>query len=122
MSNTVNNTMNNSISTWLVIGLLTVVIFTSRNLFVIFGERLQPKGRFSQALDFAPLAALVAIVVPEFVSAIELHGASLPAHAADGRVLAGATAIIIGIATRNSLYALVAGAFCYFVLISNFIH
>jgi branched-subunit amino acid transport protein len=103
-------------STWLVIALLTLVIFVSRNLFVIFGERFQLKGRLSQALDFAPLAALVAIVVPEFVNAIETHGVSVAAHLADGRVLAGFIAVTVGILSRNSLYALVSGAICYLVL------
>jgi branched-subunit amino acid transport protein len=109
-------------STWLVIALLTLVIFVSRNLFVIFGERFQLKGRLSQALDFAPLAALVAIVVPEFVIAFESHGLSIAAHLADGRMFAGIAAITVGVVTRNSLYALIAGAICYLVLAMGVIH
>jgi branched-subunit amino acid transport protein len=108
--------MNTTNSTWLVIALLTLVIFASRNLFVIFGERFQPKGRLSQALDFAPLAALVAIVIPEFVIAFETHGVSVASHAADGRVFAGVVAVTLGILSRNSLYALMSGAISYLVL------
>jgi branched-subunit amino acid transport protein len=108
--------MNSTNSVWVVIALLTLVVFLSRNLFVIFGERFKPKGRLSQALEFAPLAALVAIVVPEFVTAFSAHGASVAEHIADGRVLAGLTAITVGSYSRNSLYALVSGTICYAAL------
>jgi branched-subunit amino acid transport protein len=114
--------MNTTNSTWLVIALLTLVIFASRNLFVIFGERFQLKGRLSQALDFAPLAALVAIVVPEFVMAFESHGLSIAAHLVDGRMFAGIAAIAVGVISRNSLYALVSGAICYLVLSMKVFH
>lgn len=108
--------MSSTNSVWVVIGLLALVVFASRNLFVIFGERFKPKGRLSQALEFAPLAALVAIVVPEFVTAFDIHGISLTEHIVDGRVLAGLTAIIVGSSTRNSLYALLSGTLCYSAL------
>jgi branched-subunit amino acid transport protein len=109
-------------STWLVIALLTLVIFVSRNLFVIFGVRFQLKSRLSQALDFAPLAALVAIVVPEFVISFESHGLSIAAHLVDGRMFAGIAAIAVGVISRNSLYALVSGAICYLVLSMKVFH
>jgi branched-subunit amino acid transport protein len=108
--------MNSTNSVWVVIALLTLVVFLSRNLFVIFGERFKPKGRLSQALEFAPLAALVAIVVPEFVTAFHAHGTSLAGHIVDGRVLAGLTAIVVGSLSQNSLYALVSGTLCYAAL------
>jgi branched-subunit amino acid transport protein len=108
--------MNNTNSIWVVIGLLTLVVFLTRNLFVIFGERFKPTGRLSQALEFAPLAALVAIVVPEFVTAFNAHGTSLAGHMVDGRVLAGLIAVVVGSVTRNSLYALVSGTLCYAAL------
>jgi branched-subunit amino acid transport protein len=108
--------MSETCSIWVVIGLLTLVVFLSRNLFVIFGERFKPKGRLSQALEFAPLAALVAIVVPEFMTAFMTHGTSITEHIADGRVLAGMTAIVVGAIFRNSLYALVGGSLCYAML------
>jgi branched-subunit amino acid transport protein len=108
--------MNSTNSVWVVIGLLTLVVFLSRNLFVIFGDRFKPKGRLSQALEFAPLAALVAIVAPEFVTAFNAHGISVTGHIVDGRVLAGLTAIVVGSISRNSLYALVSGSLCYAAL------
>jgi branched-subunit amino acid transport protein len=108
--------MTSTTSVWVVIALLTLVVFVSRNLFVIFGERFKPRGRLSQALEFAPLAALVAIVVPEFVTAFNAFGTSVAGHIADGRVLAGFTAIMVGGLSRNSLYALVSGTACYAVL------
>ncbi len=108
--------MNSTTSIWVVIALLTLVVFLSRNLFVIFGERFKPRGRLSQALEFAPLAALVAIVVPEFVTAFNAHGTSFAGHVVDGRVLAGLTAVVVGSLTRNSLYALVSGTLCYAAL------
>jgi branched-subunit amino acid transport protein len=108
--------MSDRHSIWVVIGLLTLVVFLSRNLFVIFGERFKPKGRLSQALEFAPLAALVAIVVPEFVTSFYTHGTSLAGHVVDARALAGLTAVVVGSLSRNSLYALVSGTICYAAL------
>jgi branched-subunit amino acid transport protein len=96
---------------------LTLVVVLTRTFFLIFGERFRPEGRLAQALDFAPLAALVAIVVPEFIGALELGGFSLSFHLSDGRIASALVVITVGLLTRNSLYSLLAGAATYGVLI-----
>jgi branched-subunit amino acid transport protein len=93
------------------------VVILTRTFFLIFGERFRPEGRLAQALDFAPLAALVAIVVPEFIHALEAGQLSLAFHARDGRIAAGLVVLVIGLLTKNSLYGLLAGALTYGTLI-----
>jgi branched-subunit amino acid transport protein len=100
-----------------VIAVLTLVVILTRTFFLIFGERFRPEGRLAQALDFAPLAALIAIVVPEFINAMQVGGLSFAFHAGDGRIAAGLAVLVIGLLTKNSLYGLVAGALTYSVLI-----
>lgn len=99
-----------------ILALILVVVLT-RTFFLIFGERFRPEGRLAQALDFAPLAALVAIVVPEFVGGLEMGGFSLSFHLHDGRIASALAVITIGLLTRNSLYGLLAGAVTYSALI-----
>ena len=97
---------------WIIIALFVVVIVT-RNVFNVFGERFKSEGRLAQALDFAPLAALTAIVVPEFARAVEQLGASAQAHLIDGRLASGLVLLIVGLVTRNPLYGLLCGAAAY---------
>jgi branched-subunit amino acid transport protein len=103
----------NTLSTWVTIIALALVVIGTRNLFVFFGKRFSPSGRFSKALDYAPVAALVAIVVPEFVTAIATNGLSMSNHFNDGRLMAGVVLLVVGLTTRNSLYALLGGSAAY---------
>jgi branched-subunit amino acid transport protein len=112
-----STTISPSVTTWIIILALALVVIGTRNLFVFFGKRFSPSGRFSRALDFAPVAALVAIVVPEFVRAITTNGPSLANHLSDGRLIAGLVLLAVGITTRNSLYALLGGAVTYLLLL-----
>jgi branched-subunit amino acid transport protein len=102
-----------SITTWITIIALALVVVGTRNLFVFFGKRFSPSGKLSRALNFAPVAALVAIVVPEFVDAVASHGLDVTNHLNDGRLLAGIVLLIVGLLTKNSLYALLAGTGIY---------
>lgn len=108
-----NNPLHGPVQIWLIIAGLTLMVFLTRNALNLFGDRFKLPSRLSQALDYAPLAALVAIVVPEFVRAYLQLGNSLSAHLADGRFIAGIVLVLVGFATRNALYALVAGALSY---------
>ena len=56
-----------SLELWLLIALLSLVTLVSRSFFVLLPRRWQPRGRVEQALRYAPLAALLAITVPEVV-------------------------------------------------------
>ena len=50
---------------WVLIALLALLTLGSRSFFVLLPRRWQPRGRVQQALRYAPLAALLAITVPE---------------------------------------------------------
>lgn len=76
----------------LVAGLI-VVTLVARNLFLVLPPRWLPRGWVAQALQVAPLAALLAITVPEIARDVELAD---PASWADPR-LAGAAALAVAI-------------------------
>lgn len=98
---------------WLIIAGLTLLVFLTRNAFNLFGEKFKLSGKLSQALDYAPIAALVAIVVPEFVRTYLQLGNNLSAHFTDGRFIAGIVLVIVGVLSRNSMYALMAGGLAF---------
>lgn len=98
---------------WLIIVCLFLVVLATRNVFNVFGSRFKPEAKLAHALNFAPLAALVAIVVPEFARAVEQLGASPQAHLFDGRLLSGMVLVVVGVITKNSLYALLSGTAVY---------
>ncbi len=58
----------------LVLGLCGVTL-VARNLFLVLPARWQPRGWMEQALRVAPVAALLAITVPEVARDLGLHGA-----------------------------------------------
>lgn len=110
---------------WVLIGLLAAVTLVARNLFLVLPPRWQPRGAVEQALRVAPLAALLAITVPEIVRDLPLHLAAAPgwdagalAVATDPR-LAGALALLLVVRlTRKSLWGLVAGTAVYLGLLA----
>ena len=104
---------HNATQIWLIIGGLTLLVLVTRNAFNLFGEKFKLTGKLSQALDYAPIAALVAIVVPEFVRTYQQLGGNLTAHVADGRFIAGIVLVIVGVISRNSMVALVAGGLTF---------
>jgi branched-subunit amino acid transport protein len=50
---------------WTVILGLMVMVLAMRWSFLVLPRRFQPKGALARALNFAPLAALIAICAPE---------------------------------------------------------
>jgi branched-subunit amino acid transport protein len=93
---------------WVLIGLLAAVTLVARNLFLVLPPRWQPRGAVEQALRVAPLAALLAITVPEIVRDLPLRLAA-----------AGALALLLVVRlTRKSLWGLVAGASVYLGLLA----
>ena len=57
---------------WTLIALLALLTLVSRSFFVLLPRRWQPRGRVEQALRYAPLAALLAITVPEVVNQLPI--------------------------------------------------
>lgn len=94
------------------VGGLVVVTLVARNLFLVLPPRWQPRGWAAQVLQVAPLAALLAITVPEIVRDVD---AAAPATWADPR-LAGAIALAAAIRLgARPLTALAIGAAVFVV-------
>ncbi len=106
-----------SANVWITIALLAAIIFFTRNFFVVLAGRFKIGGRVGQALNYAPLAALIAIVIPECALAFELHGLHLANHIKDGRIAAMVALLIVGLLSKSSLNGLLAGSFTYLVLL-----
>jgi branched-subunit amino acid transport protein len=100
----------------LLLGLVMVVTGT-RVLFLYLPASWRPRGPFERALRYAPLAALVALTVPQvFASWLAAGTASnlvapgwLSLLLADGRVPSAVALLVVGAITRKPLAALAAG-------------
>jgi branched-subunit amino acid transport protein len=109
---------------WSLIAGLAVVTLVARNFFLVLPPRWQPRGTVEQALRVAPLAALLAITVPEIVRDLPARLAASAdwtsaavALVTDPRLVsAGVLAVVAG-TTRRALWGLAAGATTYLALL-----
>ncbi len=100
---------------WVLIALLTLVTLLARNLFLLLPAAWQPRGRVADALRVAPLAALLAITVPEI--ALNLRAAPIsPSMLADPRLVAAVVLALVLRATKRPLLALVLGSAAFLAL------
>ena len=84
---------------------LTVVSVVTRGFFVIPDRELPIPGWLREALRYAPLAALVAVLVPE----VAMTGDHLIDTWKDARLYATATGIGVFVTTRSLLGTILAG-------------
>jgi branched-subunit amino acid transport protein len=90
-------------SIWVVIALLALIVLWQRLSFLLLPAQFRPRGALLRALSFAPVAALMAICIPEiFQGAMRAPDEPL-AWVSDGRVLAAA---VVFVAMRQGLNAL----------------
>ena len=104
---------------WLLIGLLSLLTLLSRSFFVLLPRRWQPRGRVEQALRYAPLAALLAITVPEVVQQLPValqQATPAWAVATDARLLSALVLAAVIRLTRHTLWGLLAGTLTFLVL------
>ncbi len=105
----------------LLIVLLAGVTLGARNFFLVLPKRWQPRGAVAEALRYAPLAALLAITVPEIVRDLPVgaagSGASWAAVATDARLLSALVLAAVVRLTQRSLWGLVAGALTFIALL-----
>lgn len=94
------------------IGGLCIVTLVARNLFLVLPPRWHPRGWVEQALRVAPLAALLAITVPEITRDV----AWAPATWLDPRLLAAAVLVAVVALGGKALWALGAGALVFVLL------
>ena len=104
---------------WLLIVLLALLTLVSRSFFVLLPRGWQPRGRVEQALRYAPLAALLAITVPEVVqqlpSALQQPAPGW-AIATDARLLSALVLAAVIRLTRHTLWGLLAGILVFLLL------
>ena len=84
---------------------LTVVSVVTRGFFVIPDRELPIPGWLREALRYAPLAALVAVLVPEMA----MTGDHLIDTWKDARLYATATGVLVFWRTRSLLGTILAG-------------
>ena len=104
---------------WLLIALLALLTLGSRSFFVLLPRRWQPRGRVQQALRYAPLAALLAITVPEVTKQLPhalQQAAPVWAIATDARLVSALVLVAVIRLTRHTLWGLVVGILTFLVL------
>jgi branched-subunit amino acid transport protein len=91
------------------IGILTFIIRLS---FIILADRLSLPAALQRALNFVPIAALTAILVPAIIQPSGILNISFT----NGRLIAGTLAIIIAWRTKNTFITIGAGMLCLWFL------
>ncbi len=104
---------------WVLIALLALLTLLSRSFFVLLPRRWQPRGRVAQALRYAPLAALLAITVPEVTRQLP-HALQQAAPAwglaTDARLVSALVLVAVTRLTRHTLWGLIAGILSFLLL------
>jgi branched-subunit amino acid transport protein len=97
------------VTTWQTIAAiagLTVVSIVTRGFFMIPERQVPIPPWLREALRYAPLAALVAVLLPE----VAMTGNHLIATWKDARLYATATGILVFVTTRKLLGTILAGS------------
>jgi branched-subunit amino acid transport protein len=95
---------------WLAILMLSAIIVLMRALYLYAPRRWQPRGAVARALRYAPLAAIVAVVVPEVAAPLREAGRIDWSVVFDARILSALALLVVGRLTGSMLTAIAAGA------------
>jgi branched-subunit amino acid transport protein len=102
---------------WVLLVALVGVTLVARCFFLVLPPRWQPRGALERALRAAPLAALIAITLPEILRGSLLADGVAPA-ATDARLLSALVLAVAWWGTRRSVWALFAGCASYLGLLA----
>jgi branched-subunit amino acid transport protein len=97
---------------WVTIVLMTAVTVATRTVMLVFGDRIPLPERVQHALRFAPACALTALIAPELLTEQGAWAISL----ANAKLIAGAIAIAVMLATRSMLATMGLGMAAYLAL------
>ncbi len=97
---------------WIVIVGLTLVTVLTRSSFLLVGDRFPLPERVQQALRYAPVCALIALVTPELF----ITGATLDLSISSPKLIAGACAAAATLLIRSMIAAIVIGMLVFTLL------
>ncbi len=97
---------------WIVIAGMGLITFGFRIALIIGANRFHLPQAVEQALKYAPVAVLSAIIVPELIA----PGGDANLSLYNSRLLAGIVAIAVAWRTRNVLTTIVAGMIVLWLL------
>lgn len=104
---------------WVLLVALVGLTLVVRSFFLVLPARWQPRGVLERALRAAPLAALMAITVPEIFRTSLLADSVFSWQAlADPRLLSALVMVVAWFTLRNGLVALLAGCASYLLLLA----
>jgi branched-subunit amino acid transport protein len=97
------------VQVWIAIAGLVVMVFVTRNAFVVVPSRWQPRGAVERALRHAPLAALVALTVPPALGAVLVPDWDWAGVWRDARLPAAIVTLVVSRIARSPFPGLAAG-------------
>jgi branched-subunit amino acid transport protein len=98
-----------AVEVWVTVVLMTVVTVATRTVMIVFGDRIPLPERVQHALRFAPACALTALIAPELLTEQGAWAISL----ANAKLIGGAIAIAVMLATRSMLATMGLGMAAY---------
>jgi len=101
-----------TVEIWICIALMTIVTIATRTVMLAFGDRIPLPERVQHALRFAPACALTALIAPELLTDQGAWAISL----ANAKLVAGAIAIAVMLATRSLMATMGIGMAAYLAL------
>jgi branched-subunit amino acid transport protein len=101
--------MLSDLQIWLAILGLVVVVFVTRNVFIVLPASWRPSGTIERALRHAPVAALVALTVPPAAGGLMAAGWDPVAVWHDARLPAAFATVVVSRLARSPFPGLAAG-------------
>ena len=97
---------------WIVMFILGALTFLTRLSFIGLFHRWQTPDLVKRALRYVPVAALMAIIVPELL----MSDGVLNLNPLNPRLLAGLAAIVVAVRTRDVTWTIVVGMLVFWLL------
>ena len=101
-----------AVEVWVTVVLMTLVTVATRTVMIVFGDRIPLPERVQHALRFAPACALTALIAPELLTEQGAWAISL----ANAKLIGGAIAIAVMLATRSMLATMGLGMAAYLAM------
>jgi branched-subunit amino acid transport protein len=100
--------MRSDVQAWLMIVGLGATTVLCRSFFLLFGTRLSIPERVQRALRYAPLGALIAILIPEMLL-VPISGGGYTWSLSNPKLWGGGVAIVSFIISRSMMLTITTG-------------